>query len=196
MIDYFALAKRVHEANRRWWLDPETSEPIVLKMGSRCMLVISELSECMEAERKNLKDDKLPHRQGAEVEMADYIIRLLDMMGAPTDQLDRPPKKTAHCNMLIQQIQEGKHGQVNDFINDILSSEEKAEILMSMVKQVAAFCEHPFLNDIPFLIKIAEKYCEKYGYDLWGAFEEKMEYNATRLDHKIENRLMDGGKKW
>ena len=31
--------------------------------------------------------------------------------------------------------------------------------------------------------------------DLSGAFEEKMQYNARRADHKLENRRLPGGKK-
>lgn len=34
------------------------------------------------------------------------------------------------------------------------------------------------------------------GIDLDGAFEEKMAYNAQRADHKVENRMKDGGKKY
>lgn len=33
------------------------------------------------------------------------------------------------------------------------------------------------------------------GWDLAGAIIEKLYYNASRLDHKIENRLAEGGKK-
>lgn len=33
------------------------------------------------------------------------------------------------------------------------------------------------------------------GWDLAGAIIEKLYYNDTRLDHKVENRLKDGGKK-
>jgi hypothetical protein len=33
------------------------------------------------------------------------------------------------------------------------------------------------------------------GYDLGGAILEKMEYNLHRADHKIENRVQDGGKR-
>lgn len=32
------------------------------------------------------------------------------------------------------------------------------------------------------------------GLDVGGAFVEKMAYNATRADHKPENRLASGGK--
>lgn len=32
------------------------------------------------------------------------------------------------------------------------------------------------------------------GYDLGGAISEKLVFNSTRADHKIENRLKEGGK--
>ena len=35
-----------------------------------------------------------------------------------------------------------------------------------------------------------------YGLDLAGAIAEKLEYNTTREDHKIENRVLDNGKKY
>lgn len=39
-------------------------------------------------------------------------------------------------------------------------------------------------------------YCAGHGLDIDGAYREKMAYNAVRADHKIENRLADGGKKF
>lgn len=33
-----------------------------------------------------------------------------------------------------------------------------------------------------------------YNLDLGGAISEKREYNKNRQDHKLENRLKDGGK--
>lgn len=35
-----------------------------------------------------------------------------------------------------------------------------------------------------------------YRMDLAGAIAEKMEFNASRADHKIENRAAEGGKKF
>lgn len=46
--------------------------------SDRIALMHSELSEALEADRKNLMDDKLPHRKGIEVELADCLIRILD----------------------------------------------------------------------------------------------------------------------
>lgn len=45
-------------------------------------LVHSEISEALEADRKNLMDDKITHRSGIEVELADAMIRILDYAGA------------------------------------------------------------------------------------------------------------------
>ena len=46
------------------------------------MLMVSELAEAMEGERKSLMDDKLPHRKMAEVELADALIRIFDYAAA------------------------------------------------------------------------------------------------------------------
>ena len=46
------------------------------------MLIVSEISEALEAVRKNLMDDKLPHRPGLTVELADAVIRILDLAGS------------------------------------------------------------------------------------------------------------------
>jgi hypothetical protein len=111
------LAAQAHEANSKWWHDLDTGERLERNKGELLCLIHSEISEAMEAERKDLMDDKLPHRKGAEVEMADALIRILD-------------------------------------------------------------------------------YCAGHGYDIGGAFVEKMAYNSVRADHKNEARKQAHGKKW
>lgn len=110
-------AQECREANDTWWRDIETSEPIERNKGELLMLIVSEIAEAMEGERKGLMDDKLPHRPMAEVELADALIRIFDYAGG-------------------------------------------------------------------------------FGYDLEGAYREKLEYNAQRADHKPENRRGEGGKKF
>lgn len=61
-----------------WYRDPETGADIERNFGEVVALMHSELSEALEADRKGLMDDKLPHRDGREVEFADCIIRILD----------------------------------------------------------------------------------------------------------------------
>jgi NTP pyrophosphatase (non-canonical NTP hydrolase) len=48
------------------------------EVGTMLMLMVSELAEAMEGDRKGLMDDKLPHRPMFEVELADCVIRILD----------------------------------------------------------------------------------------------------------------------
>ena len=108
-------AKQCHLANDKWWRDIHTGERIERNKGELLCLIHSEISEAIEGERKNLKDDKLPHRRMAEVELVDALIRIFDYAGA-------------------------------------------------------------------------------FNYDLQGAFEEKMEFNRTREDHKPENRAKEGVK--
>lgn len=72
------LGDVVHEANAKWWRDLETGEPIKRNFGELIALAHSELSEALEGHRKNLMDDKLPHRPMVEVELADTMIRILD----------------------------------------------------------------------------------------------------------------------
>lgn len=82
------LARDCHAANEKWWRNPETGERIERNKGELLMLIVSEVSEAMEGERKDLMDDKLPHRKMAEVELADVLIRVFDYAGAYGYDLD------------------------------------------------------------------------------------------------------------
>jgi hypothetical protein len=78
-----------------WWRDLHTGTPLTsrvfgatrdprdlrVNVPEKLMLIVSELGEAMEAFRKNLADDKLPHRMGLEVELADAVIRIFDLAG-------------------------------------------------------------------------------------------------------------------
>jgi NTP pyrophosphatase (non-canonical NTP hydrolase) len=67
-----------------WWKDNNgvdiRSNPYCF--SNKLALVHSELSEALEADRKSLPDDKLTHRPGREVELADAVIRIFDLAGA------------------------------------------------------------------------------------------------------------------
>ena len=71
-----------HEDNLKWWLDLDTGEYLARNPGELLMLIVSEIAEAMEGVRKDLMDDKLPHRKMAEVELADALIRIFDYAGA------------------------------------------------------------------------------------------------------------------
>lgn len=87
------------------------------EVGTMLMLIVSEVSEAMEGDRKDLMDTHLPNRKMIEVELADAVIRIADL-------------------------------------------------------------------------------CGKLNLDLGGAIDEKLNYNLNRADHKKENRVLKGGKKY
>lgn len=68
------IQARIHQQNREmgWWDSPRED-------GTLLMLVTSEIAEAMEGFRKDLMDDHLTHRKMAEVELADAMIRIMDI---------------------------------------------------------------------------------------------------------------------
>lgn len=71
-------------AKSGWWTDLQTGERKTreqVNIPEKLCLIHSEISEAMEGARKGLKDDHLPHRDMLEVELADAIIRILDLAG-------------------------------------------------------------------------------------------------------------------
>lgn len=106
-----------HAASRKagWYTNPTTGLALERNVPEMLCLIHSEISEAMEGYRKNLPDDKLPHRRMIEVELADAMIRIGDL-------------------------------------------------------------------------------ATYLGCDLGGAIVEKMAFNATREDHKLEARKAAGGK--
>lgn len=102
--------------NAGWWHDLNTGEMLNRNVPEMLCLIHSEISEGLEGYRKNLMDDKLPHRKMLEVELADAVIRIFDLAGG-------------------------------------------------------------------------------LGFELGDAIAEKMNFNANREDHKIENRKGENGKK-
>lgn len=64
-----------------WYHDPVTARPIKRNIPEMLCLIHSEISEALEGYRKNLNDDKLPHRKSIEVELADALIRIVDLAG-------------------------------------------------------------------------------------------------------------------
>tara|TARA_R110002033_G_scaffold162792_1_gene199602 strand:- start:813 stop:1205 length:393 start_codon:yes stop_codon:yes gene_type:complete len=63
-----------------WWDGVDVNAPFVTP--AKLCLIHSEVTEAMEGARKDLMDDHLPHRKMVEVELADAMIRIMDLAGA------------------------------------------------------------------------------------------------------------------
>ena len=72
-----------HSESINWWTDNQGKDirENPLTFSNKLMLIVSEIAEAMEGDRKDLMDDKLPHRKMREVELADAVIRIFDLAG-------------------------------------------------------------------------------------------------------------------
>lgn len=185
-MNYNKLAKEIYEQNKAvgWWDDP-----------NRCIyqtlqLVSTEIAEATEAERKNLMDDKLKHRKGGEVELADALIRVLDLGGRYEWEyrikLDAG-MENASCWELINKCDSigGKHLGINMALSSLTYAVFEYWDDQSVIKMY-------YSQLINCICKVAELQL----YDIEGALFEKLEYNKTRADHKRDNRAGEHGKKF
>lgn len=71
----YEMMNLVHRTaiNAGWYPEGKTRN-----IGEVIALMHSELSEALEADRKDLMDSHLTHRRGIEVELADCVIRIFD----------------------------------------------------------------------------------------------------------------------
>lgn len=178
MPDLDELSKAIHEENMKWWQDIETGEAIETPPGRKEMLMISEVGEAMEGLRKDLMDDKLPHRKMAEVEAADYVIRVLDYAAA---------HKLHVMNYSVP-------------CSDVKRGAEELLLMMCyhafVLYQTRDASSNASAHQVSECVASARAFCMKHDFDLWAAVHEKRAYNRQREDHKLENRKKDGGKKW
>lgn len=91
MEAFNTIQSRIHESvvSKGFWedaekvlnnTDPENCQAVQkFIIGQKIALIHSEISEGLEGSRKNLMDDHLPDRSMLEVELADGIIRIMDL---------------------------------------------------------------------------------------------------------------------
>lgn len=176
------LAIRVYNQNKAvgWWDNPDRC------IFQTLQLVNTEIAEATEGDRKSLMDDKLPHRLMAEVEMADTLIRLVDLAGH-----EHWVYRDGIPNSFLSLVE---NTGARHLVATITVCELGIELLRSAKsgKQNHAGKEATYCVAIATILKI----CEIEGYDIAGAVEEKLAFNVTREDHKRENRALEHGKSY
>lgn len=163
-----AFYEDVHARNVKagWWTNIDTGEPLKRNVGEMFMLMVTELAEAYEAYVLSLQDDKLPQHHGLGVELGDLEIRIADFAGG----------------LMAGKVVEYDPGSHNPGASMFMEVVEIAKRYEAIRKTPAA------KGDTECGEFIAPQHVPTMIVD-------KLAFNATRADHKIENRLKADGKR-
>lgn len=178
-IGFDELSRKIYKQNVQmgWW--PE----------GRCLfqtlqLVSTEVAEATEGDRKDLMDDHLQERKMHEVELADALIRTLDVGGK------------LNLNFIEQALPDDWVCETSTVGKQHLGINRKivqfAEMIDGNIRASKTARDLGYSEIISSIL-----YCSQInGYDVLSALSEKVEYNKHRADHKRENREKVGGKSY
>lgn len=176
-----------------WWHDLKTGEKLKKPVDLMIALCHSEISEALEADRKNLKDDKLTHRDGFEVEIADLFIRLADMIPSIDETfLDL----VANAMINYPQCDYLPGGKRYTYVCDLHGHLSKIRAENPDYYGESRYRLECFAWEIAYTIKLIVEIGLELKLDLAGAVYEKLEFNRQRADHKPEARLALNGKQY
>lgn len=203
-IAFFCASIHADNVKAGWWSDLATGQPKERNVGELLMLCVSEIAEAAEGAAFKLKDDKLPHLDMLDVELADMAIRIFDVAGGHKLELaaaiseltsgtvidvdgrdttgrkvmigmDEPSIESCLL-MLVRHISRAMEGHRKSKADPLLPLHSAFTVGLAM-----AIVDAAFISDM-------------HGYDLDATIQEKRAFNATRADHKVENRRLAGGK--
>ena len=164
-----------------WWDNPDQC------LLEKLQMVSTEIAEATEGERKDLMDDKLPHRKMGEVELADTLIRVLDL----GSKLGLEYHQTNH-DLYVQMINKVKNAKSIASKHFVINYQ-----LVSFFGCIDYEFNKPSIDlHYSLLIESIMEVGKFRGYDIIGALHEKCAYNRERADHKRENRAEKHGKKF
>lgn len=157
----------VYERNLKagWWTDIATGQPKKRSVGELFMLFVTEIAEAYEAWSTNAPDDKLPEYPGLGVELADLGIRWADFCGAY-------------------------------LAGNIIGPDPANNPGDRMFQEVCMIARHyEAIRKTPEAIGEPETADHLPAADVGLMVDRKLDFNARREDHKIENRLKEDGKR-
>lgn len=148
-----------------WWSDITTGEPKKRSVGELLILFVTEIAEAYEAWEINAPDDKLSQFPGVGVELADLGIRWADFCGA------------ALAGRIVEHS--GVRNPGDGMFREIMAVARRYEAIRKTAEAVGDPEEGDFIE----------------AMDVAAMVDAKLDFNAKREDHKIENRLKDDGKR-
>lgn len=149
-----------------WWTDLATGIAKKRSVGELFMLFVTEIEEAYRAYLDGSQDDKLPQYPGLGVELGDLQIRLADFAGA-----------MLAGSLVSYDIDVNNPG--DQMFREVCEIARRYE----SIRKTDAAVGDPETGDFIPAVDVAEMVVAK------------LEFNANRADHKIENRMKDDGKR-
>lgn len=165
------LQNHIHEQNveKGWWESPRC-------FSTMTNLFISENSEALEGDRRNLMDDKLKHYPMRVVEIADMCIRVFDYLGSVGNDMHRIP------------VEKGFYREGDFQWNLAMCTKQLCNAWFWQTNSTEVSDQEMHLKFLRRAIAIGFQMIRDMGYDPIEIILEKHDFNAVRHDHKLENR--------
>ena len=199
-----AQAKIQHENNQQWWIDLQTGKRLNRNKGELLALIHSEVSEAWEG--LYLFDDKLPKYNGAQVELADTLIRIFDFLGGFNIEIDLLmvypleyptfPEFQNPVPIMFNKVHSGISDLLETYRKDASNELRIMEQFYVLINNIMLLSQ--IINQQIEEAKITEMHTKEPFPIVWLDFliNEKSEFNLNRADHKLEVRKSEGGKKF
>lgn len=180
------LSQQIFSENeaRGWWTDIEkgTSTRHSRNRAELFALMGTEVREAYDAGLFKFMDDKLPKRYGCVAEIADTMIRVLDLCGA--DSIDV-------AGAIVNGEEDFEYLAANTWEGMIL------QLFLTFAQ--ATELHRTGKSYVPAMAKACSIMLymnARWDFDLFTVINEKREFNKLRSDHSIESRKAQGGKKF
>lgn len=183
--DYKLLSREIHKSNVEagWWTDINTGKKLDRNVGEMLALIHSELNEALVGFLHLEADDHLPNYPCWQVELADTCIRTFDLLGGLFSEVEP----------------EGFISYPLDFPQLFPTRTERIAYLHLIVTEALEAYRKSNWPKTKFhlwqLLDGCFELATDEGISLLPVIIAKWDYNKSRADHKIENRLKAGGKK-
>lgn len=177
-----------------WYTDAETgldtlSSSLTRKVCpwvvARLALIGSEITEAYDGMILSNPDEHLPKYSNFTVELADTVIRIMDLAGC------------LNIRNINEQVTKCKDAELDN--SNVTKMVDKwfvhAHNLVSYALEAyRKGYRGLFEKRLAELVSYINDLANVFGLALWNAVDDKLVFNANRPDHKLENRQKEGGK--